>query len=563
MVPYLLTIGLFTLLKFSAAIQDQDWQPLIHGDYFGDAIGHYHGGGGGYGFPDHGYSSEVDGPGDQCALYKVGFTQDLYFQYIRYKTSLPDLKEFTLCYWAKFTNHSNDHPIFSYAVDGQPKAIYAWISNTERSSYFSLALDGQTFYRLNYPLRLNRWYHTCQSWNGKTGEWQIWVDAERVGRGFNNRLVGHKIPSGGIAITGQVQSQLGGGFQEGKEAPKGSGGILGEITMVQLYNVALTAGKAHKDHKHHHAHQYDHDGNAITTPAPTTPSNRPQLPTHPLLTGGQLNRGTRINFATGQQPQIIQGQEYNVGYANGQLVGGVVTQQLTKAQLAQLQQQGIQRVPVFPQQQQQFFSPPQRLPPQQPQQQALFPQGFGNFGTGSGAINLGNGGVISSNSAGGNPANVQFVDNTYGGHVLFKRQNDEASEAEVKEPQFGDRIIKKRETEKSTTTNKQKKRELFVGGGTILDDQFSGPSGVGGQVYQQSLLYGLAGIGENKPILRQQKQSDEREPAEAEVKAVMNVCSGCDPEPFDKALVFGWRTVPKKLFSGAFYSPAVPRCKAF
>ena len=37
------------------------------------------------------------------------------FQYIQYKTHLPDLREFTLCMWTKFYNHSNDHPLFSYA----------------------------------------------------------------------------------------------------------------------------------------------------------------------------------------------------------------------------------------------------------------------------------------------------------------------------------------------------------------------------------------------------------------------------------------------------------------
>lgn len=79
-------------------------------------------------------------------------------------------------------------------MDGQPRAIYSWVSNTDRSSYFSLAVEGHTFYRLNYPLRLNRWYHTCQSWNGKTGEWQIWVNAERVGRGFHNRVSVSKYP---------------------------------------------------------------------------------------------------------------------------------------------------------------------------------------------------------------------------------------------------------------------------------------------------------------------------------------------------------------------------------
>ena len=49
-------------------------------------------------------------------------------------------------------------------------------------------IDGHNLYRLNYPLRLNTWYHSCQSWNGRTGEWQIWVNDERVGRGFNNRV---------------------------------------------------------------------------------------------------------------------------------------------------------------------------------------------------------------------------------------------------------------------------------------------------------------------------------------------------------------------------------------
>lgn len=58
-------------------------------------------------------------------------------------------------------------------------------------------------------------------------------------------------------------------------------------------------------------------------------------------------------------------------------------------------------------------------------------------------------------------------------------------------------------------------------------------------------------------------QVDEREPAEAEVRAVMELCSGCAEEPFQKALVISWKNTPKKLFSGAYYTAAVPACKAF
>lgn len=397
-----------------------------------------------------------------------------------------------------------------------------------------MAVEGHTFYRLNYPLRLNRWYHTCQSWNGKTGEWQIWVNAERVGRGFHNRLVGHVIPSGGIAISGQEQSQLGGGFQEGKDAPKGAGGMLGEITMVQLYNVALTAGKAHKDHKHHHAHQYDHEGRLLTTPAPTTRNPRPTLPSHPLLTAGQRNPVLMLNLAGGQQqpqpqPQIIQGQNFNAQLLNGQFVNNLVTQQLISGR-------GPQR----------FFAQPQKT---RPITQSFFE---------AQNVALPQSGLVHPSLV--NPANVQIIDNTQQleTHQLFKREND-------KEPKFGDKLIPqkaKRHTE-NNDDKKPKKRELFLGGGSLIQDDNN--SGFNGEatVYEQSLLDGLAGIGENEPVQQVQKQSDEREPAEAEVKAVMNICSGCDEEPFDKALVFGWRTVPKKLFSGAFYTPAIPECKVF
>ncbi|XP_044268224.1 uncharacterized protein LOC123013625 [Tribolium madens] len=495
---YLLLVLVFT----SEAVHVDNWHPVLHSDLY-DGIKTIHTshptGYSTHTFHQSSDSSSLHGSSNQCELYKVGFLQDLYFQYIQYKTHIPEMKEFTLCFWTKFANHSNDHPIFSYAVDGQPKAISSWISNTDRSSYFSLAVEGHTFYRLNYPLRINKWYHTCQSWNGKTGEWQIWVNAERVGRGFHNRLVGHVIPSGGLAITGQQQTQLGGGFQEGKDAPKGSGGMLGQITMVQLYKVALTAGKAHRDHKHHHAHQYDHNGNQITTPAPVTPRPRSNVPSHPLLTGGQINHMLMLNLAGGQQqPQIVPGQQFSAQLVNGQFVNNLVSQQLS-------------------QQQPQFAGTP-----------------------------LLSSGLVHPSLV--NPANVQFIDTPIDTHQLFKR--------EQKEPKFGDKLEKKAESDDKE--NKHKKRELYLGGGTIIEEGFHVPSN-----FDHEFLDGLAGIGENSPILEEQKQNDEREPAEAEVKAVMNVCNGCDEEPFEKALVFGWRTVPKKLYSGAFYSPAVPQCKAF
>lgn len=49
-------------------------------------------------------------------------------------------------------------------------------------------------FRLNYPLRMRQWHHMCSSWNGKTGEWQVWLKAERIGRGFHNSVSNLQLP---------------------------------------------------------------------------------------------------------------------------------------------------------------------------------------------------------------------------------------------------------------------------------------------------------------------------------------------------------------------------------
>lgn len=319
----------------------------------------------------------------------------------------------------------------------------------------------------------------------------------------------------------------------------GSGGMLGEITMVQLYKVALTAGKAHRDHKHHHAHKYDHNGAPITTTPPPIPQPRPSQPTHPLLTAGQLNPEVALNIAAQQPllqfvpPSLINAppQPQQPPVRSGPLQQ---TPQLFEQQQQQQQQQLQQ------QQQQQQLQFPVQLQLEQPQQtyQLLPANSVSDIGSYSqqrvvlGGKPLVNSGLI-HNSAVLNPSSVDA--GSLETHQLYKRAASGSG-----------KILK------------QRKRELFLSGGQLVHDSLLSNS------YDQSLLDGLAGIGENEPILLKQKQSsEEREPAEAEVKAVMSICTGCDQEPFGKAVVFAWRSVAKKLYSGAFYQPAVPECRVF
>lgn len=324
--------------------------------------------------------------------------------------------------------------------------------------------------------------------------------------------------------------------------------MLGEITMVQLYKVALTAGKAHKDHKHHHAHQFDHDGRIITTPAPATPRNVPSLPQHPLLTGGQINPMVKINFAggqPGQQPQIVAGQQFAAQYLNGQFVGNLVTQQLSRSQ----SQSTVQPQQLFiPTHQVQNLPTAQQIPTSS--DDASFSSQF---------LSLGDTPVLNTGLN-----HLRASDNyRFDTHDLFKRNDESAqqtrrhSKREIEQEGNDSAVESTADRREEVGSSRVGKRQVFIGDGSFINEP------IDSNPFQQSLLYGLAGIGENVAISKKQKESDEREPAEAEVKAVLNICTGCDEEPFDKALIFGWRTVPKKLYSGAYYTPAIPECKVF
>ncbi|XP_028043149.1 uncharacterized protein LOC114252735 [Bombyx mandarina] len=473
---------------------------------------------------------------DACSVYKASLNQELYFQYVEYESNLPDLKEFTMCLWMKFHNHSTDHPLFSYAVDDNPKEISFWVSNTKEASYFSMAVHGQTFFRLNYPLKLNRWYHSCQSWNGKTGEWQIWVNAERVGRGFHNRLVGHIIKGGGVAITGQEQALI--YNKDNVEQPQRQAGFIGEITMLQLYHVALTAGKAHKDHKHHHVHHFRHDGTPFET-ATEAANELPEPQATPLgngnfLIGNQLQRAPNLNLAGSQQMvpvHLPNGLQLQQEYVNGQLGNRIVSEQLLNSvQLPDMRGTPVSQFTLVPVTSSQSYTQPRPLGPSK------------------GTSVLLSGSLL-------NPANVQYIDDTQ--HNVYRRES-KRDKRDNPEKELAEEVV---------TARKDKRGLVALSDGSIVDEALLSPTILDKDeeaLFQESLLHGLAGVVGNLPVQNVQKETvDEREPAEAEVKAVMQVCSGCTPEPFKKALVLSWRTTSKKLYSGAHYYKGLPICRAF
>lgn len=187
---------------------------------------------------------------------------------------------------------------------------------------------------------------------------------------------------------------------------------MGEITMLQIYHVALTAGKAHKDHKHHHAHHFRHDGTPIE-PSTEPPTEPPPPQATPLgngnfLIGGQLQRPQNLNLAGAQQMvpvQLPNGLQIHQEFVNGQLGSRTVSEQLANGvqQVAAdpLSSLSIPQIPLM-----NFNLGPIRQPQTFPTRPVI---------PSKASTVLLSGSLL-------NPANVQYIDET-GSHNLFKRDS--------------------------------------------------------------------------------------------------------------------------------------------
>lgn len=176
--------------------------------------------------------------------------------------------------------------------------------------------------------------------------------------------------------------------------------------MLQLYHVALTAGKAHKDHKHHHVHHFKHDGTPLessTEPVTEPPAPQPQpIGNGNFLIGGQLQRVPNLNLAGAQQMvpvQLPNGLQLQQEYLNGQLANRLVSEQLLNS--------------VQPSSDQ--FSGGQ-------QQLSLVHQLGQNQGFPRSSLGPSKGTTVVLSGSLLNPANVKYIDDSLS-HNLFKRNS--------------------------------------------------------------------------------------------------------------------------------------------
>lgn len=228
----------------------------------------------------------------------------------------------------------------------------------------------------------------------------------------------------------------------------------------------------------------------------------PLQPINPLLANGQIATRLRINLAGAnpnepQPPQLLvpRSQHATIGtqFVSGQFSPAerFISQQLVSSQ-------------VIPESGSIFKFP----------QDASSPTSYSNIG---------------------DPANVQYLDGSVENsrHILFKRNNKAT------------KVIQKREAKRAGTTDRKHDKRALVQltDGSVIDDSviaanpfdFDGLAQFGAPAFQ-------AQLNKQMDIEDEIKQHD-REPAEGEVQAVLQLCSSCETEPFQGAIIFAWTSV--------------------
>lgn len=79
----------------------------------------------------------------------------------------------------------------------------------------------------------DRWHHVCITWENVEGEWTLYKDGQRAAGGASLNIH-HVVKPGGVAVLGQDQDVVGGGFHVGDA-------FTGELAEMNLWDVVLSA----------------------------------------------------------------------------------------------------------------------------------------------------------------------------------------------------------------------------------------------------------------------------------------------------------------------------------
>ncbi|XP_066989241.1 uncharacterized protein [Macrobrachium rosenbergii] len=149
--------------------------------------------------------------------------------YAIFPESLPNLREFTLCYRVYIYFYRKEIVVVSYAVSDTDNNVIR-IDHTGQG--FRMIIAGTLDVSAD-DLPLRTWRHYCLGVNLVTGDWVMAIQGQvTLRREKDPRLVSRVIQGGGLFVVGQDQDLLGGGFQTEQS-------LSGALAELQLWDYTL------------------------------------------------------------------------------------------------------------------------------------------------------------------------------------------------------------------------------------------------------------------------------------------------------------------------------------
>ncbi|XP_013786786.1 C-reactive protein 1.1-like [Limulus polyphemus] len=145
--------------------------------------------------------------------------------------TLPNLQEFTLCYWFKVHRLDRRLHIFSYAQDATDNEILTYV---EAGNVMGFYIGGKLQLQIKCPsdIEVGKWHHVCYVWSSWEGGSSIIMNGYRCHGNSTGVNKGKTVQAGGTVVLGQEQDTVGGGFVASES-------MEGELSELNMWNSAL------------------------------------------------------------------------------------------------------------------------------------------------------------------------------------------------------------------------------------------------------------------------------------------------------------------------------------
>ncbi|XP_070546665.1 uncharacterized protein [Ptychodera flava] len=123
---------------------------------------------------------------------------------VTYDRPIPELSEFTVCFWIRVTDPSglNQQTILSYIVDGDEEGSIV----LEDPSDLEMTIRNEKEKSSRLGVEDGDWHHVCVSWSSKNGQHKYYVDGQVKKR--RNLATDKSIRGGGTLVLGQKQTNF-------------------------------------------------------------------------------------------------------------------------------------------------------------------------------------------------------------------------------------------------------------------------------------------------------------------------------------------------------------------